>query len=407
MAPSSRPVSFPGAFGTTLAARLDSPLGAPLACAVFAHCFTCSKETKAAATISAALAERGFAVLRFDFTGLGGSEGDFANTNFSSNVDDLVAAADFLRREHRAPALLVGHSLGGTAVLAAAARIPESVAVATLGSPFEPDHVLGLIKSSVERIDSDGDAQVEIAGRNFRIKRQFLDDIRGRKIGGAVARMGKALMVMHSPRDTIVDIDNASKIFLAAKHPKSFVSLDPADHLISRREDSLYAGQLLADWALRYLAAPQAEATPAAQPGKVLVSETREGKFTNQVFVGPHVIRADEPVAAGGLDTGPGPYDLLCASLGACTSMTLRMYADLKAIPLERVSVELKHDKIHAADCAECETREGKIDRIERLITLEGKLEPQQRARLLEIANQCPVHRTLHSEILIQTQLAG
>jgi len=405
MAPNSRPVSFPGAFGATLAARLDAPAGAPLAYAVFAHCFTCSKETKAAATISAALAERGFAVLRFDFTGLGGSEGDFANTNFSSNIDDLVAAADFLRREHRGPALLVGHSLGGTAVLAAASRIPETLAVATIGSPLEPDHVLGLLKDSVGKIESEGDAQVDIAGRGFRIKKQFLDDIRSQKIGGALAHLGKALMVMHSPRDTIVNIDNASKIFLAARHPKSFVSLDPADHLMSNRADAIYAGQLLADWALRYVPAPQADA-PSAQPGKVLVRETREGKYSNQVFVGPHVIRADEPVAAGGLDTGAGPYDLLCASLGACTSMTLRTYADSKGIPLERVSVELEHGKIYAADCAECETREGKIDRIERLITLEGKLDPQQRQRLLEIADKCPVHRTLHSEVVISSRLA-
>ena len=407
MAPSTRPVSFPGAFGTALAARLDGPVGAPLAYAIFAHCFTCSKETKAAATISAALAERGFAVLRFDFTGLGGSAGDFANTNFSSNVEDLVATADFLRREHRAPALLVGHSLGGTAVLAAAPKVPEAVAVATLGSPFEPEHILGLIKESVGKIDSEGDAQVDIAGRSFRIKKQFLDDIRAQKIGGAAAQLGKALMVMHSPRDTIVNIDNAAKIFTAARHPKSFVSLDPADHLMSNRADALYAGQLLADWALRYVPAPRAEAPPTAQPGKVLVRETREGKFTNQVFVGAHVIRADEPVAAGGLDTGLGPYDLLCASLGACTSMTLRVYADQKGIPLERVSVELQHDKIHAADCADCETREGKVDRIERVIRLEGALDEAQRAKLLEIADKCPVHRTLHSEVLIKTQLAG
>jgi putative redox protein len=406
MASSSRPVSFPGAFGSSLAARLDSPAGAPLAYALLAHCFTCSKETKAAATISAALAERGFAVLRFDFTGLGGSEGDFANTNFSSNVDDLVAAADFLRREHAAPALLVGHSLGGTAVLGAAARIPEAVAVATLGSPFDPEHVLGLIKDSVGTIESEGDAQVAIAGRNFRIRKQFLDDIRAHKIGGAVAQLGKALMVMHSPRDAIVNIDNASRIFLAAKHPKSFVSLDPADHLMSNRADALYAGQLLAAWASRYVPA-RPQASPAVESGKVLVRETREGKFTNQVLVGAHTIRADEPVAAGGLDTGPGPYDLLAASLGACTSMTLRSYADLKGIPLERVSVEVSHAKIYAADCAECETREGRIDRLDRLITLEGDLDAQQRARLLEIADKCPVHRTLHSEVLIKTQLAG
>jgi putative redox protein len=404
MAPSSRPVSFPGAFGTTLAARLDAPAGAPLAYALFAHCFTCSKESKAAATISQALAERGIAVLRFDFTGLGGSEGDFANTNFSSNVDDLVAAADFLRREHQAPKLLVGHSLGGTAVLAAAPRIAEALAVATLASPLEPEHILGLIRDSVGQIESAGEARVDLAGRSFRIKKQFIDDIRARKIGGAVAQLGKALMVMHSPRDTIVDIDNASKIFLAARHPKSFVSLDPADHLLLRREDALYAAQLLAAWALRYLPAP--EAPPAAQPDTVLVRETREGKFTNDIFVGKHVMRADEPVAVGGMDTGPGPYDLLAAALGACTSMTLRAYADLKGIPLERVSVELKHDKIHAADCAECETQEGKIDRIDRSITLEGKLDAQQRARLLEIADKCPVHRTLHSEMLIKTALA-
>ena len=405
MAPSSRPVSFPGAFGTTLAARLDAPAGAPLAYALFAHCFTCSKESKAAATISAALAERGIAVLRFDFTGLGGSEGDFANTNFSSNVDDLVAAADFLRREHRAPALLVGHSLGGTAVLAAAPRIPEALAVATLGSPFDPEHVLGLLKDSVAKIESEGDATVDLAGRPFHIKRQFLDDIRGQKIGSAVAALGKALMVMHSPRDAIVDIDNASKIFLAARHPKSFVSLDPADHLLSRREDALYAGQLLAAWASRYVSAP--ETLPAPQPGKVLVRETREGKFTNQVFVGAHFVRADEPVASGGMDTGLSPYDLLSAALGACTSMTLRTYADFKGIPLERVSVELEHNKIYATDCEECETKEGKVDRIDRSITLEGNLDPQQRQKLLEIADKCPVHRTLHSEVLIKTELAA
>ena len=406
MAPSSRPVTFPGAFGTSLAARLDAPAGPPLAYAVFAHCFTCSKESKAAAAISAALAEKGFSVLRFDFTGLGGSEGDFANTNFSSNVDDLVAAADFLRREHRAPALLVGHSLGGTAVLAAASRIPEAAAVATIGSPFDPNHVLGLIKDSVEKIDREGDARVGIGGRDFRIKKQFLDDIRAHKIGAAVERLGKALMVMHSPRDAIVNIDNAARIFIAAKHPKSFVSLDPADHLLLRREDALYAAELLAAWASRYLA-PSPEAAPALPAGAVLVRETREGKFTNQVFAGRHVIHADEPLEAGGLDSGLSPYDLLCASLGACTAMTLRSYADLKGIALERVSVELKQEKIHAADCAECETREGKIDRIDRLITLEGDLAPQQRAKLLEIADKCPVHRTLHSELLIKTRLAA
>jgi len=406
MAPHSQPVSFPGASGAMLSARLDAPDGPPLAYALFAHCFTCSKETKAATSISAALAERGIAVLRFDFTGLGGSEGEFANTNFSSNVGDLVAAADFLRKNHRAPAILIGHSLGGTAVLAAAPDIPECTAVATIGSPFDPEHVLRLIRGSAQTIAREGEAEVEIAGRAFRIKKQFLDDIQGQKLGGIIARLRKALMVMHSPRDAIVDIDNAAKIFAAAKHPKSFVSLDPADHLLLRREDAIYAGHVVAAWAERYLQTKSPE-LPAAPPGKVLARETREGKFTNQVIVGRHVIRADEPIAAGGLDTGLSPYDLLCAALGACTAMTIRLYADLKGIPVERISVELKHEKIHAADCAECETREGKIDRIERLIGLEGNLDEVQRQKLIEIANKCPVHRTLHSEVVIPTRLAG
>ena len=398
-------VSFPGASGVTLAARLEAPTDRPRAYALFAHCFTCSKDSKAATYISAALAGRGIAVLRFDFTGLGGSEGDFANTNFSSNIGDLVAAAAFLRKTYHAPAILIGHSLGGTAMLAAAEKIPETLAVATIGSPYGPDHVLRLLKNSLGAIQAEGEALVDIAGREFRIKKQFLDDIEGRKLGDTVARLGRALMVMHSPRDTVVDIDNATKIFMAAKHPKSFVSLDPADHLLSRREDAFYAGQLLAAWAERYLDVRPNE-IPAPPPGKVLVRETREGKFTNQVFAGRHVIRADEPVAAGGLDSGLSPYDLLCAALGACTAMTLRSYADLKGIPLERVSVELKHEKIHAIDCAECETKEGKIDRIERLIGLEGTLDRAQRDKLLEIANKCPVHRTLHSEVLIPTRLA-
>jgi len=406
MAPSTQAISFPGASGVPLSARLDAPAESPLAYALFAHCFTCSKESKAATLISAALAERGVAVLRFDFTGLGGSGGDFANTNFSSNVGDLVAAADHLRRSYRAPEILIGHSLGGTAVLAAAPDIPECSAVATIASPFDPRHVLGLIGDSTQAIEREGEARVEIAGRAFRIKKQFLDDIRGQKLGETVARMGKALMVMHSPRDAVVDIDNAAKIFLAAKHPKSFVSLDPADHLLSKREDASYAGHVVAAWAERYLRTKPQD-LPAAAPGKILVRETREGKFTNQVVVGRHVIRADEPVAAGGLDSGLSPYDLLCAALGACTAMTLRLYADLKGIPLERVSVELAHEKIHATDCAECETKEGKIDRIERLIGLEGTLDAAQRQKLLEIANKCPVHRTLHSEVVIPTRLSG
>jgi uncharacterized OsmC-like protein/fermentation-respiration switch protein FrsA (DUF1100 family) len=398
-------LSFPGARGTLLAARLDlPPAGTPIAYALFAHCFTCSKETKATTYVSAALAERGIAVLRFDFTGLGASDGDFASTNFSSNVEDLVAAANYLRERYRAPALLVGHSLGGSAVLAAARRVPEALAVATIGSPFDPAHVLHLIKNK-EAVERDGEAEVDIGGRPFRIRRQFLEDISVSKLGDEVANMGKALLVMHSPRDSVVGVDNATRIFSAARHPRSFISLDPADHMLSRREDALYAGNILASWAARYLPA-SVDAAPAPATGTVVVQETREGKFSQRVLAGRHVIRADEPVAAGGMDSGLSPYDLVLAGLGACTSMTIRMYADLKGFPLERATVELRHEKIHAADCAACETREGKIDRIDRIIRLEGPLSEEQRAKLLEISNKCPVHRTLHSEVSIPTRLA-
>ena len=398
-------LSFPGAHGAMLAARLDMPpAAAPTAYALFAHCFTCSKETKATTYVSAALAERGIAVLRFDFTGLGASSGDFAGTNFSSNVEDLVSAADYLRQHYRAPALLVGHSLGGSAVLAAARRVPEAVAVATIGSPFDPAHVLHLIKDK-EAVERDGEAEVNIGGRPFRIRRQFLEDISGSKLAGDVANLGKALLVMHSPRDSVVGVDNATRIFSAARHPRSFISLDPADHMLSRREDALYAGNILASWATRYLPA-SADAAPAPQPGIVVVQETREGKFSQRVLAGRHAMRADEPVQAGGTDSGLSPYDLVLAGLGACTSMTIRMYADLKGFPLDRTTVELRHEKIHAADCSACDTKEGKIDRIDRLIRLEGPLSEEQRAKLLEISNKCPVHRTLHAEVTIPTRLA-
>ncbi len=403
MAPNTEKVEFPGASGAPLSARLDLPVAPPIAYALFAHCFTCSKDTRAAAYVAAALAERGIATLRFDFTGLGGSGGDFANTNFSSNRADLVAAADFLRRRYRAPEILVGHSLGGAAVLAAAREIPEASGVVAIAAPAEPAHVLAHIPRRDE-IERTGEAEVVLAGRSFRIRKQLLDDLAGQRPDEAIRNLGKALLVMHSPRDDTVAIDNATRIFQAARHPKSFVSLDPADHLLTRREDAAYAGHVIATWAERYLRS-KAPAAPASVEGRVVVRETREGKLTQLITAGRHVLRADEPVSVGGLDSGPSPYDLLLAALGACTSMTVRLYADLKGLPLERVEVELQHDKIHAADCAECETREGKVDRIERVLRLEGALDAAQRARLLEIANRCPVHRTLHSEITVPTRL--
>jgi putative redox protein len=396
---------FPNARGQTLAALLQRPAGEPAAFALFAHCFTCGKDNLAAKRIAEALAERGIAVLRFDFTGLGASEGEFANTHFSSNVADLVAAADHLRRTARAPTLLVGHSLGGAAVLAAAGQIPEARAVATIAAPSDPGHVTGLFREHVDEIRAAGEGEVVLAGRPFRIRREFLDDVAEQKLLDRVKDLHKALLVLQSPSDETVGIDNASRIFLAARHPKSFVSLADADHLLSRRRDALYAAHVIAAWAERYVEPAPAETSEDARA--VVVSETGEGKFQQSVAIGPHRFLADEPVAAGGLDTGPSPYEWLIAGLGACTAMTLRLYAGQKQLPLAGVSVTLRHSKIHAADCATCETKEGKLDRIDRTIALEGPLDEAQRARLLEIADKCPVHRTLTSEIEIRTSLEG
>jgi putative redox protein len=404
---------FPGAHGDALSARLDLPAGPPRAWALFAHCFTCSKDFVASARVSRALAARGFAVLRFDFTGLGSSAGDFANTTFSSNVEDLVRAADFLRREHRAPALLVGHSLGGAAVLAAAARIPESVAVATIGAPAEPAHLKGLFAANEREIESAGEAEVELAGRRFRIRRELLRDLEATQLAGSVAALRKALLVLHAPFDAVVGIENASRIFQAAKHPKSFVSLDRADHLLSKPEDAAYVGEVLAAWASRFLPEPTgATAAGRAAPEpqdqeEVVVAESGDGPFGQVVRVGRHTLVADEPASAGGQDGGPTPYGLLLAALGTCTSMTLRMYARRKELPLDRVTVRLRHERIHARDCEDCETKDGHIDRIERGVELQGDLGPEQRQRLLEIADRCPVHRTLESEVSIKTRLVG
>jgi uncharacterized OsmC-like protein/pimeloyl-ACP methyl ester carboxylesterase len=397
----SKPIRFRAPQGHDLAARLELPAAEPRAYALFAHCFTCSKESKAAAYISQALATRGIAVLRFDFTGLGMSGGDFAESNFSSNISDLVAAANYLREHHRAPQLLVGHSLGGAAMLAATHDIAEARAVATIGTPYDPKHIERLLVESKEQILAAGEAKVDIGGRPFTIRRQFLHDLERHDSMKNIGALHKALLILHSPRDRVVDIENAAKIFAAAKHPKSFVSLDDADHLLSRADDAAYTAEVLAAWASRYMETHATERVPG-----VRVVEAGHGKFAQDIFAGRHRLRADEPESAGGMDTGPSPYDLLVAALGACTAMTIQVYAEHKKIPLERVIVDLAHDKVHAVDCAECETKEGRIDRIERVITLEGDLDEAQRAKLLEIANKCPVHRTLQAEVSMPTRLA-
>jgi len=396
--------NFPNATGEQLAATLDLPLGKPTAYALFAHCFTCGKDNLAAKRIAERLTIHGIAVLRFDFTGLGASEGEFANTHFSSNVDDLVAAADHLRKTHDAPAILIGHSLGGAAVLAGSHRIPEARAVVTIAAPYDPGHVTGLFKEQIETIRAQGEVEVELAGRPFHIRREFLDDVAERKLDACLATLRKALLVFHSPTDELVGIYNASHIFGAAKHPKSFVSLAGADHLLSQKDDAVYVANVIAAWADRYLDRPEVMTESQVLEGLVLVRETHAGKFQQEILTGPHRLLADEPVKLGGLDSGPGPYDYLLAGLGACTSMTIRLYADFKKIPLKNVSVQLNHEKkIHTKDCEDCENKVTKVDHIDRAITLEGPLDAAQRQKLMEIADKCPVHQTLESRIEIST----
>ena len=399
---------FTGEGGHQLAASLDLPEAEPVAYALFAHCFTCGKDVLAAKRIAVALAAKGIAVLRFDFTGLGSSEGDFANSTFSSNVADLVRAADHLRETKKAPAILIGHSLGGAAILAAAGLIPEARAVATIAAPSDPAHVTGLFRDRIEDIRRHGKVEVSLAGRPFHITRDFLDDIAEHGLMAHVTNLHKALLIMHSPTDDTVGIDNATRIFVAAKHPKSFVSLADADHLLSGKRDAAYAADVIAAWATRYLdpVALEQVANLGEAPRLVVVRETRNSKFQQTVSIGPHRMLADEPVAAGGEDSGPGPYDYVLAGLGACTSMTMRLYADRKSLPLERTTVTLKHSKLYAQDCADCETKQGMLDQVERVIAMEGNLDAEQRKRLLEIADKCPVHRTLTSEVHIVTRAA-
>lgn len=404
-------VDFPAADGTSrLDARLDRPPGTPRAYALFAHCFTCSKETLAAARIADGLTRHGIAVLRFDFTGLGGSGGDFANTSFSANVADLIAAAAWLATAHRPPALLVGHSLGGAAVLAAAPRLAEVAAVCSIAAPADPAQVTAMIDGQLPAAGSDAAVPVTIAGRPFAIRRAFLDDLARQALDRAVAGLERPLLIVHSAADRVVPFAAGERLFAAARAPKSLIALDTADHLLSDRADAAHVADVIAAWADRYIARPAADRFPAvvAPAAAVRVGEAGTGTFVQRVSVGGrHRLTADEPIADGGTDTGPSPYDLLLAGLGACTAMTIRLYADRKGLPLERVVVTLRHAKIHAEDCAACETKTGMIDHIDREVALSGPLDAAMRARLLEIAGKCPVHRTLTGAVHVTTRLAG
>jgi uncharacterized OsmC-like protein/alpha/beta superfamily hydrolase len=398
-------VDFTNEAGARLAGRLEMPAGGrPSAYALFAHCFTCSKETRAMVRIARALSAEGIAVLRFDFTGLGQSEGEFGRTTFSSNVDDLVAAARFLHERGTAPQLLVGHSLGGAAAIRAAERIESVRAVATLGAPSDPWHASRLFAESISEIEAAGEATVVIGERPFRVRRELLDDLRAARLDDALARLGRALLVMHSPHDATVDVEHAAHIYTAARHPKSFVSLDTADHLLTRTADADYAGRMIAAWASRYLDAPPPAETDAAASEAGVAAVTRKDGYRTEIRAGRHGLVVDEPVKLGGSDAGPTPYDLLLAGLGACTSITLQMYARRKGWPLDEVAVRLHHQRLHADDAQECEDRGPRLDRIDRVVRIDGELDAEQRARLLEIADRCPVHRSLSAGMLIETR---
>ena len=407
MAAPAQRITFTGSSGAELAGRLDLPAGPAKAFALFAHCFTCSKDGVASGRVAAELNACGIGVLRFDFTGLGASGGDFANTDFSSNLEDLRRAAAWLREHHRAAQLLVGHSLGGAAMLAVAPDLPEVRAVATIGAPADVGHLTHLFADRLGEIETGGRAAVEIGGRSFTVRRELLDDLGRHPLDKRLAATRTALLLMHSPVDEVVSVDHAARLFAAARHPKSFVAIDGADHLLSSRADAVFAARTIATWAERYLVDENPPAAVPAPSAQVVVAETGLGTFLNHVVAGDHRLVADEPVSVGGFDAGPSPYDLLSGALGACTSMTLRLYADRKGLALDRILVEVSHGKGHADDCATCtDGGVAQIDRFERRIHLTGTLDDAQRAALLRIADKCPVHRTLENRSHIVTTLA-
>ncbi len=398
-------LTFKNKEGQTLVGRLELPADRyPHNFAVFAHCFTCNKNLLAVKNIGKALTAHGFGVLRFDFTGLGESEGDFADTNFSGNVADLVAAANYLKENYQAPTLIVGHSLGGAAVIYAASEIPSIRAVATIGAPSNPVHVKHLLKSGLDEISTTGKAVINLSGRDFTIKKQFLDDLETKSLPETVKNLRKPLLILHSPQDTTVGIKNAEEIYIAAHHPKSFVSLDNADHLLSKKEDSQYTGKVIAGWAQRYVDMIP-ETGGLRSKHQVVASLNKEDGFTTAMRIGNHYYTADEPLEVGGNDFGPSPYELVSAGLSACTAMTIQMYTKRKGWEVDNVEVHTTFGRTHAVDCEACETDSAKIDTFHREIKLTGNLDEKQRARIMQIADKCPVHKTLHNEVQVITKL--
>ena len=397
-------VFFPNNAGHNLAAKIEFPdKQIPHTFALFAHCFTCNKNLTAVRNIAKALTKEGFAIMRFDFTGLGESEGAFENTNFSSNIGDLIAATNFLKENYQAPKLLIGHSLGGAAVVCAATQLPEVKAVATIGAPFDPSHVSHLFNHKISEIETEGIAEVNIGGQTFTVKQQFLEDINKSRLTRNLNELNKALLIMHSPQDNIVEIENAAQFYQYAQHPKSFISLDGADHLLTNKSDSIYVGNTIASWVQRYIEIPEPSFPPSTND--VTIHLNRADGFTTQIVTGKHQLIADEPISFGGNDFGPSPYDLVTAGLGTCTAMTLHLYAKRKKWDLESVTIDINHGKIHAEDCENCEDPSKKIDHFDKTIVLNGNLDDQQKQRLLEIADRCPVHKTLSQSSIIHSKL--
>ena len=396
--------SFTNKNGYELSAQIEFPVDQkPLAFAIFAHCFTCSKNLLAIKHISRGLTSKGIAVLLFDFTGLGSSEGDFESTTFTSNIQDIFAAADYLSENYEAPKIIIGHSLGGAAALFAGAQLDCIEAVVTIGAPFDPYHVTKLLAEKVDEIQEKGKATVDIGGRPFTIAKGFIDDLKNHEPVEFAKKLRKALLILHSPQDTIVGIENAAKMYSAALHPKSFISLDGADHLLSKKADSSYAGNMIAAWVKKYLNPDNKK--PALKSKSQVVSKTEQGSYTTEIKAGNHHFLADEPEEVGGADLGPSPYELLSSSLAACTSMTLHIYAARKKWDLQEAIVHVDHDKEYAQDCDNCEQSGAKIDHFNRQIELVGELDGEKRQRLLQIADKCPVHKTLHNSAVIKTEL--
>lgn len=399
MSGETRKTSFEGGAGADLAGALELPRGRPAAYALFAHCFSCSKDIRAAREIAMALRDAGFAVLRFDFTGLGASEGEFSDTNFSTNVDDLVSAADYLRREFEAPALLIGHSLGGAAALVAAARIPEVKAVAVIGAPAEASHAAHQFGDKREEIVREGAAEASLAGRPFTIKKQFLDDIERADVLGAVSKLARPILILHAPLDETVGAGNASRLFMAAKHPKSFVSLAAADHLLSDPADARYAAGIIAAWASRYVGRKaEAQTPPPAFPGGTRAETIPGRRYAVALSIDGHPFVIDADAGEGGDGLGPNPTRALEGALAACGVITMRMYAERKGWPLEAASIEVRRAEGADAHAARI---------LEKSVALEGPLDDEQRRRLAEIADRCPVHRILTEGVEIRPSLAA